>query len=488
MKKFFSTPFGKRLIVGIFLIALAVVFGIAMDGTFTGPDSLMIHRLIFIVCVIGLGLGGLAFIFLSWWGLLGSVAFVLVLALPQALPDPWNRYFSFLYLASVLGLPPLIGWLKKRKKSTAPAPEITIPVPDDAESWQPFTLIYNSIVVLNELSGRVYQLVFKNGRLYGYWIGSELKGIDETKLQTKTPRFPTPAPQFVLSRSEIRSVKERTYRNEVAFTLRGKRHTYLFVPYGISTEEEISDFFQRLFLDAPPKKAAEKPASQRQKNRRTTLRQLRFVLLIAIGVINLPWMFLNVPYKLFAALALLPFPISLAAICLLPEDISLDDQKKKSDGRVDFLYPLMFSCFGPVLRFLMDFNFLTWKPLLIQAGLLLLLVAVLLLVFYKEFRQRIWYFLAIVFICTFFCLGFIGQLNYLLDTSQAQQQEATITEMHISTSSKSPDSYVLTVITDEGTELELRTSKEHYDSLCVGENVTVYTKEGGLGIPYAIAD
>lgn len=95
MKEFFSKPIGRRLIIGLLLIALAVILGILMDGKFTGPDSLMLHRLIFIVCVIGLGLGGLAFIFLSWWGLLLGVGFVLVIALPQALPDPGTVTFPF---------------------------------------------------------------------------------------------------------------------------------------------------------------------------------------------------------------------------------------------------------------------------------------------------------------------------------------------------------------------------------------------------------
>ena len=36
--------------------------------------------------------------------------------------------------------------------------------------------------------------------------------------------------------------------------------------------------------------------------------------------------------------------------------------------------------------------------------------------------------------------------------------------------------------------MELQTSKEHYNSLSVGEDVTVYISDGGLGIPYAIAD
>ena len=379
-------------------------------------------------------------------------------------------------------------WLKKHRK-TASAPEITLSAPDEEEGWEPFTLIDNSIVVLNELSGRVYQLVYKNGRLYGYWIGREVKGIDETKLQTKTKRFQTPSPQFIYRRGEIRSVKESPYRNQAAFTLRAQNHTYRFVPFWISSEEEMYTFFQQFSPDTLPKRTNKKPVSKPQKSRRAKLRQLRTALMIAIGAIALPWLFLDVPYKLFSALSLLPFPIILATICLFPDDVSLDENmRQKTGGSVEFFMPLVFSGFAPALRTLLDFNILAWKPLLIYAGILLVLVAVLLLVFYQELRQRIGMFLGILFLCIFFCFGSIGQLNYLLDTSAPQRQSATITDMHISTGSKSPDRYVLTVITLSGTEMELQTSKEHYNALSIGDNVTVYIKEGGLGISYAVAD
>ena len=248
-------------------------------------------------------------------------------------------------------------------------------------------------------------------------------------------------------------------------------------------------FFQQFSPDTLPKRTNKKPVSKPQKSRRAKLRQLRTALMIAIGAIALPWLFLDVPYKLFSALSLLPFPIILATICLFPDDVSLDENmRQKTGGSVEFFMPLVFSGFAPALRTLLDFNILAWKPLLIYAGILLVLVAVLLLVFYQELRQRIGMFLGILFLCIFFCFGSIGQLNYLLDTSAPQRQSATITDMHISTGSKSPDRYVLTVITLSGTEMELQTSKEHYNSLTIGENVTVYISEGGLGIPYAIVD
>lgn len=489
MKKFFSSPFGKRLVVGLIFIAVAVVLGIALDGIFTGPNSLVVFRFIYVICVVGLGLGGIVFIFLGWYGFWGSIGFVSVVALPKCLPEPWNRYFAFLYFASLLGLPPLLGWLRGRKKTASP-PEITIPESEEADTWKSCSLIPNSIVVLNNPSGRVYQLVYKSGRLYGYWIGRALKGIDESKLQTHTSRSPSPSPHFIYSRDEIRSVKERAYGEQTSFILRAKGHTYQFLPYGISTEDEIDDFFQRLLPDPQPKTPVKKPVGSTQKRRRARLRQLRTGLFIATGAIALPWLFLDVPYKVFSILSLLPFPITLATICLFPEDITLEDQKthkKNSDNKIEFNMLFVFSGVSCGLRTMLDFNFLTWMPLLIQAGLLLVTITILLLIFHKELRQRIGILLCIILICAFSCIGTIGQLNYLLDTSEPQQQVATISDMHISTSSKGPDDYILTVITESGKKMELKTSKERYDSLSVGEAVTVYIREGGLGIPYAIA-
>lgn len=348
MNHHFNKPFRKQLLIGLLLILVSVALGILLGGRFLGPDSLMLHRFIYILCVIGPGLGGLTFIFLGWRGLVLSLCFVLVLTLPRVLPDPWNRYFSFLYLAGLFGLPPLLNRRKKKKSGTSP----------------------------------------KSG-----------------------------------------------------------------------------------------------------KGRRVMLQHLRTGLFVALGAIDLPWLFLDVPYKLFSVLSLLPFLAVLLIIGLFPEDVTLDDRKySKAGGRVDLITPLTLSGIAPALRTIMDFNFLTWKPLLIQAGILLALIGIVLFLFSWELRQRFWYFLCVLLLCAMFSLGAIGQLNYLLDTSVSQQQSATITDMHISTGSKSPDRYILTLVTLSGTEMELQTSKEHYNELSVGDTVTVYIRQGGLGIPYAIAD
>jgi len=348
MDKHLQKPTVRRIILGLLLIALAVALGILLGDTHLGPETSMQQRMTFIVCVFGLGLGGFLFLFLGWRGFLLGIGFVLVIALPRALPDPWNRYFAFVYLAALLGLRPLLNWLKKRKKTS------------------------------------------------------------------------------------------------------------------------------------------NKPAVPRKKDRRTMLKQVRMGLMIAICAIALPWLFLDVPYKLFSVLSLLPFPIILTLVCLFPDEITMDEKMvEKTGGNVEFVMPWMASVFAPALRTLSDFNFLTWKPLLILSVLLLVVIAVLLLVFREDLRRRIGYLLCILLITSFFCFGAIGQVNYLVDTSEATRQDAVITDMHISTSSKGPDRYILTVITDSGEEMDLMVAKEEYQALSVGGSVTVSIKNGGLGIPYA---
>ena len=72
MKKPISKQFFLRLIIGLALIGLAVYFAFTLDG-FTGPESTMSQRLIFIFAVLGVGLGGLGCIFFGIWGVLGGI-------------------------------------------------------------------------------------------------------------------------------------------------------------------------------------------------------------------------------------------------------------------------------------------------------------------------------------------------------------------------------------------------------------------------------
>ena len=72
--------------------------------------------------------------------------------------------------------------------------------------------------------------------------------------------------------------------------------------------------------------------------------------------------------------------------------------------------------------------------------------------------------------------------------NEAVKEEAVISEMHISTSSKSPDSYIIDVIKSDGSEQELNISKSEYEALSVGDSIEVYTYPGALGIRHSEAE
>ena len=103
--------------------------------------------------------------------------------------------------------------------------------------------------------------------------------------------------------------------------------------------------------------------------------------------------------------------------------------------------------------------------------------------FHSRFGRR----LLCVPVLLFYSFGFTGQMNYVLDDIEPTRCEAVVEEMRISTSSKSPDTYNLTVVLPDGQTQELSVAQEFYEQTEIGDTVTVETYSGALGIAYADA-
>lgn len=489
MKKFFTSPFGKRVLVAILLVAIAVALGIGMQD-FLGKESPMLHRFLYCLVVFGTGLGGLCCLY-SYPAILYGYFFVLLIVLPKVLPEPWNRYFSFVYLAGLLLVPAL---LKRRKKRPESDPEEDLALEDEEEELLEEQLLPDegSVLAYQHISGRFFQLFRRSGQLCAYRIGGEIKGINPDLVLHAGEQRPLGKKDFSIPLEEIRSIKMKeneTYGVIIHMKAAGK--LYQFVPVGNDEQsvESLSAFFRQLAPSAVSEDeiVAEAPVEARSLQRRKTLQVVCNVLLGAVAVIALPWLFLDVPYKLFATLSLLPFPIALALACIFPEDITINESRRKST-KVSVLNVLVFSGFAPALRSLLDFNFVSWTKLLFWVLGLAAVIAILLYIFCAECRKKVSTVLAIAFFAMFFCFGAVTQLNFLLDFSNPVEKAAVIEEMHISTSSKSPDTYNLDVVTSDSQKLELKVSREQYETLSVGDSVTVYIQEGALHIPYAYAD
>ncbi len=468
-------------------IVAAVLFLLFADG-FTGPESSMLQRGIFCVVVIGGFIAGLAGLFLRWQGLLLGYGFVLVIALPRLLPEPWNRYFSALYLVALFGLSPLLNWLKKQKKPQEEGKAAATDwedLPDEAADDFP-----EGIFVIHQLTGRVYQLVRCAGQLRAYRVGGELKGLyPDALVSTLNPREPGPKDLvFPIDSILCVSIKENPAYG-CTVRIRSSKKRWSVNPYLATEPEALEDFIRKALPQADKPVPQEKPdRSPEFVKRRQKLSKARTGLLIAIGAVHIPWLFLDVPYKLFSVLALLLFAV-IAAFCFYHrKDISINGSPKKGPGyRLEMGTPLIFAAMLPNLRTFLDFDYTDWTALLVWSGCVCVLLFLVFLVFLPETRKKLSTALIAFFICLIFSFSCVGQLNFLLDTAEPARTAATVTDMHISSGSKSPDSYHLAVLLPDGTQLDIRTSKEHYDTLSVGSSVTVITCHGGLGIPYVFA-
>ena len=139
----------------------------------------MWQRAIYLVGIVGTGLGALLSMLAGWKGFLYSYELLAFVMIPRLLPKPWNGIF----VAAVLGAYFIWSAVSKNKRVKALSekteePELTGEELRLEEKLRPLTL------AANVWNGRRYQLVCKDKSLIAYHIGSDFKGIDEDLLQT----------------------------------------------------------------------------------------------------------------------------------------------------------------------------------------------------------------------------------------------------------------------------------------------------------------
>ncbi len=453
----------------------ATAFLVLLPG-FSGPESSILQRFVFILAVAGGYLGALVSLFTGLPGLLTGYGLCVVVALPRVLPEPWDGVAAiFCPLAMICAAPLWVLYGKRKRQGPKSSRE-----PDLLEPGEPS----GSVFVIHDFSGRVYQLVRTAGQLRAYRVGGELRGLYAGRQVDPADPRPPEKGDLIFPLDSIRAVTVKEHQlYGTTVRLRGRK-SISFNPYWDTTPHALEDFLRRA-LPATVMPAPEEPdKTPRFVRFRQRLRRTRLGLLIALAAVNLPWMFLDVPYKLFSGLSLLLFCVLLTFTIGHRRDITFDDTRKKS--RVDMGMPLILAGMVPALRSLADFNYLRFSQFLLWGGGITLVLLVLLLAAVPRARENLNQILVALMICLFMGMGAAGQLNCLLDSAVPTQTPGVITDMHISTSDKSPDWYYLDVLLPDGSQLDLKTHEEHYRSLEVGDTLTVYTFPGGLGIAHAL--
>lgn len=217
------------------------------------------------------------------------------------------------------------------------------------------------------------------------------------------------------------------------------------------------------------------------------------ILIVLAVVIESAWLFLDVPYLLFSILSIVLFLVPFVLVLVQPAYFTLLDlggrkkaEKYRENGivTVDVFIPVIIAALGLEFRSLMDFNILNWLVLLIALGVFSLVLTLVLYFCYRDIKGKPGQAAMLFVILMLFSFGFVVQVNYLLDFKEPDVGYTEVLDKHISTSSKLPDSYLLTVSVD-GQEQELQAPPELYDGTEIGDEVIITTYHGAFGIRYA---
>lgn len=466
----------KRLFLGLAFLSCAVAAGFTLDG-FVGPQSEMWQRLVYIAAVFGLGISGLAAMFLgvrgALFGFLAVVVFSLLTALPQVLPEPWNRYCALIYF---VGLFAWMAYNKNKRKAKQKVAQL-----DSAE--RPVEPCEGSAIFYESLSGYYYQVIRKDSIIRIYRIGNSFTGIDSKKIIQDAVHLPqTKKGDMTFSVDDIRSV---TYKEisgnadfDILFIIKLPQKSLRL--FACDTENALKFWSQWL-------ENKEAPTTELETAHPVWVRWVNIGTCVAAAGINLSWLFLNVPYTLFAALSMFAwiFPVGLSVV--FSDYFTLLEESRRSQKKSLMLILLLSGC-AISLRTLTDYNILDWgKYALLSAAALIFLTALYLLLTIRNKRPKreAGYFALVALFAVF---GIVGQINCTFDASQPVSQYAVVTELDISTSGKGKESYNVTVETETGKQLKLETYQEHFESLEVGDRVSVHMFEGVLDIPYAFLD
>ncbi|MBE6932638.1 MAG: hypothetical protein E7464_04570 [Ruminococcaceae bacterium] len=504
--KFSLKPKTKiQIIVGILMIAVAVFLGFYLNDM-TGPESTMLQRSIYILAVFGVGLSGLCGIFSGLFGFLCGFVLILLIVLPKVLPDPWNRYYAFLYIGLLLLLP-----LFKKKWAAKKAANQDSLTEEDDEALEDEEFIDEEesallealdgkslIIVQQTTTGRLFQLIRCSGEIRAYRVGGELRGVDmEQVFLNNIPNRDMGKNDFAIPLDTVRTVRCMELANsnpgyDMIAVVKTDKRTYRFAPTYITENAVFEEFWRRNAGTASfsNDKTVDEAAAitPPDKNKLALLKKVKLGYCIYTGAVGLMWLFLNVPYVLFSVLNLLALPIGLALYFCFPNELTMQDQKKSKGSRISIAMPVMLSGCVIALRTFIDFNILHWGKFFIAGGILLVILLVLFLCLSREWRSRKGTIFIIVFALLFYVIGAVGQINYVFDPAPPQIDSGEVVDMHISTSSKGPDTYHINVLLQDGTELDLQTSEANYETISIGDETQVYTFPGLLGIEYAFLE
>ena len=493
MKKFFSSEKGKRLLIGLGLVAGAMIMGYFLQG---GLLESGVHwkQAVFFLIVSGTGVGGLLYIFFGRKGLLIGYAILLYFSLIIILMIFKSGIAGILVALPIIVGPALMNYLARRKSGTDDPPKSQNEknyqlVQDQQEAWAQLQTRNAPLLVAKKSNGTIYQLFFQDGNILFYKVGSFFKDVNSLKDEGNLPSLGKDDFKIILK--DVTTLRfHDVYSDNSPFDMEISIYTWERRYFLSAILAEGGTKLEQLLREKMPANVQQErktvahfiPSINRKK--RDIMRVFYICICTLATIVGLSWMFLDVPYRLFAWLALVPVPLLLFLHYLFPNEVTLAEEKKFAHGRVMVFFALLISPFPLMLRTYHDFNIIKYDNLIIIAGGLFVLLLLQAYAMSEECRKRKIQLITIAFPLIVYCFSAVILLNAFLDHSSKVEEAVYVQNMRI-TSGRSSINYYLDVVTEDEETYSLKVTNTFYKRSEIGDSVNILFYQGAFKIPFA---
>ena len=497
MKKFFSSEKGKRVLIGLGMIALAMIIGYFLQGVLL-ESGVRWKQAIFFLVVSGTGVGGLLYIFFGRKGLLIGYGILLYFSLIIILMIIKSGIAGVLVALPIIVGPALMNYLARRKKSTNASAATRSEknyrlVQDQQDAWVQLHSQNAPLLVAKKSNGTIYQLFFQDGNILFYKVGSFFKNVNANSLKDEGNLPPLGKDDFKIILKDVTTLRfHDVYSDNNPFDMEISIYTWEKRYFLSAILAEGGTKLEQLVREKMPEHVQQErrtvphfiPSLNRE--RRDIIRKIYFGVCVFATIVCLAWLFLDVPYHVFAWLALLPTPMLLLLHYLFPNEVTLAEEKKFAHGRIMIILPMLLTIFPLFLRVNVDFDVFQQGKLFLYAGILLVLLISQAYIISKECRIRKIELVVLAFILAGYCMCSVAITNLLLDQTPPIEKSAIVLDKDVVGGRSS--SYYLDVKTEDMQDYSLIVDLWIYRETEVGDSVLILFYRGAFDIPYAVIE
>ncbi|MEN6637094.1 MAG: hypothetical protein ABFC56_14670 [Clostridiaceae bacterium] len=495
MKKLFSSEKGKRLLIGLGLVVVALAFGFVLQGLLL-DGGVRWKQAVFFLVVTGTGISGILYIFLARKGLMIGYGIFIYISIMIAFSSIEIGLVGILLVLPGIVGPSLLKYYITRKKKTSGTKRLNNEtsyqqIQEDQAAWAQMQSEKAALLVAKKSNGAIYQLFCQDGELLFYKVGSFFRDLEIKNLKSEDNLPPLGKDDFKIILKDVTTLRfhdvysdTNPFDMEISIITWEKRYflTAILAEGGTKLEQFLRE-------KIPPNAQLERKTVSHyipslNRKRRDIMRKVYFGICAFATIAGLAWIFLDVPYQLFAWLTMLPPPLLLMMHYLFPNEVTLAEESKFVHGRVKIMYALLFSIAPLSLRAILDFHILKFGRFLLVSGILIVLFVIQAYLSSEECRIRKIQLLGLTCILGIYCFSAVSITNALLDRVPPQDKMAMVIDKHIS-SGKGGDSYFLDLQTSPEEEYSFRVEESLYYETQINDTVNVLFYQGAFDIPYA---